>query len=192
MEGLKGMFGKVAPGLCRLSVNGDIAIKTTNGYKSYNCSTGRLTNCENFVFHLGEEFFFVIPSNKVKPGEIILAAGKPKCVVQAEKDVLTVINYEDSTIESLLPERHLFMGNTYFYGKIVSMFGSRWMKEKKGGSKIIKYMMMAELLKGGGQKGEADFSAALPLLMMGKHMDSMFDGIFDFDEEETEEEREED
>ena len=188
MEVLNGMFGKVAPGLCRLSIDGDIAIKTTNGYKSYNCAAGRLTNCENFVFHLGEEFFFVVPSSKVKTGDIILAAGRPKCVIRAEKDVLTVINYEDSTIENLLPERHIFMGSTYFYGKIISMFGSKWSKGKKGGNKIIKYMMLSELLKGNGQKGDSGFSAMLPLLIMGKNMDSMFDGMFDFDEEEIEEE----
>ena len=56
-----GMFGKVAPGMCRLSMNGGIAVKTDNGYKTYNIKTNRLTNCNNFVFNIGEEFFFVIP-----------------------------------------------------------------------------------------------------------------------------------
>ena len=68
---------------------------------------------------LEEEFFFVIPTNKAEPGDILLVAGKPKCVIEAEKNKLTVINYEDSTVETILPERHVFMGNTYFYGKIV-------------------------------------------------------------------------
>ena len=39
---LNGMFGKVASGMCRLSMNGGIAVKTSNGYKSYNIKTGRL------------------------------------------------------------------------------------------------------------------------------------------------------
>lgn len=30
---LNGMFGKIAPGMCRLSMNGGIAVKTANGYK---------------------------------------------------------------------------------------------------------------------------------------------------------------
>lgn len=38
-----GMFGKIAPGMCRLSMNGGIAVKTSNGYKSYNVKNGRLT-----------------------------------------------------------------------------------------------------------------------------------------------------
>ena len=45
-----GMFGKIAPGMCRLSMNGGIAVKTSNGYKSYNVKNGRLTNCDSFVF----------------------------------------------------------------------------------------------------------------------------------------------
>lgn len=31
-----GMFGKVSPGMCRLTMNGNIAVKCKNGYKSYN------------------------------------------------------------------------------------------------------------------------------------------------------------
>ena len=83
---LNGMFGKVAPGMCRLSMNGGIAVKTGNGYKTYNMKTGRLTNCDSFVFNIGEEFFFVIPTNKAEPGDILLVAGKPKCVIEAEKN----------------------------------------------------------------------------------------------------------
>lgn len=43
-----GMCGAVADGMCRLSMSGQIAIKTSNGYKAYNVKTGRLTNCDNF------------------------------------------------------------------------------------------------------------------------------------------------
>ena len=110
-----GMFGKVSPGMCRLSMSGGIAVKTSNGYKSYNVKTGRLTNCDSFVFNIGEEFFFVIPTNKVDVGDIIIVSGKPKCVIKAEKNLITAINYEDSTVETIIPERHVFMGNTYFY-----------------------------------------------------------------------------
>lgn len=121
---MNGMFGKVAPGMCRLSMSGGIAVKTSGGdYKSYNIKTGRLTNCSNFVFDIGEDFFFVIPTNKVEKGDIILVSGKPRCVVGVEDNKITVINYDDSTVDTILPERHVFMGETYFYGKIISMFG---------------------------------------------------------------------
>lgn len=188
---LNGMFGKVAPGMCRLSMNGGIAVKTSNGYKTYNMNTGRLTNCDSFVFNIGEEFFFVIPTNKAEPGDILLVAGKPKCVIEAEKNKLTVINYEDSTVETILPERHVFMGNTYFYGKIVSMFGSDLIKGKKGTNKIMQYMMLSEMMKGNSGDSGNGMNAMLPLMMMGGNMGSIFDGMFDFDGNENDEEVEE-
>ena len=188
---LNGMFGKVAPGMCRLSMNGGIAVKTSNGYKSYNMKTGRLTNCDSFVFNIGEEFFFVIPTNKAEPGDILLVGGKPKCVIEAEKNKLTVINYEDSTVETILPERHVFMGNTYFYGKIVSMFGSDLIKGKKGTNKIMQYMMMSEMMKGNSEGTGNGMNAMLPLMMMGGNMGNIFEGMFDFDDEEESEESEE-
>ena len=188
---LNGMFGKIAPGMCRLSVNGGIAVKTSNGYKTYNMKTGRLTNCDSFVFDIGEEFFFVIPTNKAEPGDILLVGGKPKCVIEAEKNKLTVINYEDSTVETILPERHVFMGNTYFYGKIVSMFGSDLIKGKKGTNKIMQYMMLSEMMKGNSGGNGNGMSSMLPLMMMGGNVGNIFDGMFDFDDEETTEESEE-
>ena len=174
-EMLSGMFGKIAPGMCRLSMTGEVAIKTQSGYKSYDNATGRLTNCSSFVFDIGEEFFFVIPTNKVKPGDIILASGKPKCVVEAGTDRITVINYEDSTVEQILPERYIFMGNTYFYGKIVSMFGTDLMKGK-GSGRIMKYMMLSEMMKGSAGKG--GMNNMLPFLMMGKGGGDFFEGLF--------------
>ena len=188
---LNGMFGKVAPGMCRLSMNGGIAVKTSNGYKTYNMKTGRLTNCDSFVFNIGEEFFFVIPTNKAEPGDILLVAGKPKCVIEAEKNKLTVINYEDSTVETILPERHVFMGNTYFYGKIVSMFGSDLIKGKKGTNKIMQYMMMSEMMKGNSDNSGNGMNTMLPLMMMGGNMGSIFDGLFDFGDGEEDKEVEE-
>ena len=188
---LNGMFGKVAPGMCRLSMNGGIAVKTSNGYKNYNMKTGRLTNCDSFVFNIGEEFFFVIPTNKAEPGDILLVGGKPKCVIEAEKNKLTVINYEDSTVETILPERHVFMGNTYFYGKIVSMFGSDLIKGKKGSNKIMQYMMFSEMMKGNSGESGNGMNAMIPLMMMGGSMGSIFDNMFDFDEENVESEESE-
>lgn len=186
-----GMFGKIEPGMCKLSMNGGIAVKTSTGYKVYNMKSERLTNCDSFVFNAGEEFFFVIPTNKAEPGDIILVARKPKCVKEAEKNKLTVINYEDSTIETILPERHVFMGNTYFYGKIVSMFGSDLMKGRKGINKIMQYMMMSEMMKGNSGIGDQNGMGNMAfLMMMSGNMGNMFDGLFDF-EDDSEEENEE-
>lgn len=182
MEMFNGMFGKIAAGMCRLSMDGEIAVKTSAGYKSYNVTTGRLTNCSSFVFDIGEDFFFVIPTNKVAEGDIILVGGKPKCVLKKENDIITVINYEDSTIESIIPERQMFLGDTYFFGKIVSVFGKS--KGKKSMGKIMKYMMLSEMMKGKGSDG----MNPMLMLAMANGKNDMFDGIFDFDNEEGEDE----
>lgn len=176
-----GMFGKIEPGMCRLSMNGEIAVKTSSGYKSYNLKQNRLVNCSSFVFNIGEEYFFIIPTNKAEVGDIILTNGKPKCVIKNEKGMLTVVNYETGTVETVLPERHMFMGNTYFYGKIVSMFGKDMFKSKNGTNQIMKYMMMSEMMKD--MSGNSGMNAMLPFMMMnGGGMENMFSGLFDMDE----------
>ena len=160
MQGMfNGMFGKIQNGMCRLSYTGGIAVKTGNGYKTYDVKKGKLINCTNFALDIGNDFFFVIPTNKVEKGDIILVDGKPRCVIEADKNSIKAVNYENSTVENILPERHVFMGNTYFYGKIVSMFGNNF--ANNGMSAMLPFMMM------NGSNGFAD----------------MFDGMFDFDED---------
>ena len=118
-----GMFGKIEAGKCALTMSGEIAIKTSNGYKCYNLKKKRLTNVSNLCFD-ASDLFFVMPTSKVKNGDIILVGGKPKCVIGVGKEAIKVIDYENSEVREVVPERHIFMGSTYFYGKIVSLFGS--------------------------------------------------------------------
>ena len=192
MDLLNGVCKKIANGMCRLSMTGGIAIKTSNGYKTYDLKKNRLMNCNNFVFDIGEEFFFVIPTNKVEPGDIILVGGHPKCVISNNGTSIKVVNYETGTVEDILPERHVFMGNTYFYGKIISMFGSDLLKGgKKGTNKIMQYMMMSEMmnsLNNGASNGGNGIGAMLPFMMMNGNMGNLFDGFFDFDIDDTDEE----
>jgi len=86
-----GMFGKIAPGMCRLTMNGNIAVKCNNGYKSYNVAKGTLTNVTNFCFNIGDEMFFVIPTNKVEVGELLSALNKYKRGRATKEDVITEI-----------------------------------------------------------------------------------------------------
>lgn len=183
-ELFRGICGKVAPGLCRLSIDGGIAIRTAAGYRTYDPASGRLTNCDNFVPDLGEDFFYVLPAARVKPGDIILAGGKPRCVVRTEDNLITVINYEDMTMEQLLPEHHIFMGGTCMFGRIVSLFGPSGAEGPKGRKKMMKYMILSSVLRG----KENGNSSLLPLLMMsGKEgfFDEIFDGIVGEDGKEN-------
>lgn len=206
----EGTFGKVGEGLCTLSPNG-IAVKTSSGYKSYNVKTGRITNCDGLTFNLGEGMFFVIPTSKVKPGDIILRNGQPVCVRKVNRDSIEIINYETSAVETILPERHMFMGNTWFCGKIVSMFGDGASITKKGGmNKMMKFLMLQSVIgnmgtyeknpdgtlrKSSAATGGAGMNTLLPFIMMGdgNMFEGMFDDTFDEDEENlTEAENEED
>lgn len=174
MNFMNGMFGKLKPGMCRMSIDGKIAVKTNSGYKTYDISTGQLMNCDNFVFDIGEEFFFMLPTNKVQPGDIIVMAGKPHCVIKEEGNLITALRYEDSTISTVVPEHHMFMGKTYFYGKIVSMFGNL---ANSTPNEMMKYMAMAQVFGGSNTNMQGNM---LPVMfLMNGGFDKMFDGMFD-------------
>ena len=188
-----GMFGRVQKGLCMLSPCG-IAVRTSAGYRSYDVKTGMLRNCDNLVFGFGDSMFFVVPVSKVKIGDIILNGRKPACVRKSGKNSIEVINYETSVVETILPERHIFMGNTWFYGKIVSLFGDGASIGGKGNiTRMMKFMMMSSLFEnsgsmaaggGGGNGGQAGgMNMLLPLLLMkGGGFDDLFSGLFEEDE----------
>lgn len=190
-----GFFGKVQPGMCRLTMNGNIAIKCSNGYRTYNDKQQRLTNVTNFCFDMGSELFFVIPTMKVSEGDIILVEGKPKYVIAISKAYIEVVDYETSEIKKIVPERHVFMGSSYCYGKIVSMFGSNF-KGGRGLKKIMKMMMLSQIF-GGQNGGSSNFGMGnIGQMMMlsslfggNSDMDffnDMFDGLsFDTDNEES-------
>ena len=90
-------------------------------------------------------------------------------------------------VEQILPERHVFMGNTYFYGQIVSMFGNDILGNgKKGMNKLMSYMMMSEMMKGmNGSSNQNAMNSMLPFLMMsGGNMNGLFGDIFNLEEED--------
>lgn len=185
-----GVVGRITPGKCRLSLNGRIAIKTSNGYKTYNPKTGSLTNCSNFVLDIADDWFMLIPTRALKPGDIIINNGKPVYVLENKsKNRVEVMNYEDSTIDTIVPERHALLGRK-FYGKIVSLMGKGFGTGKGGFFKnMLKLKMMTSMM--GSKNGSNDdmFSGnALPMMMMmsGGSMDGFFDGICDEADDEDE------
>ena len=188
-KSFNGMFGKISADMCRLTMNGNIAVKCSNGYKTYNVKKGTLTNVTNFCFNVGDEMFFVIPTNKVEVGDIIIVGGRPKCVTEVNKKVITVIDYENSEVRQVVPERHVFMGSTYFYGKIVSMFGNMF-KEGKGLGNIMKMMMFSQMM-GGNQSNNNGFGQMMAMSMFMGNKENPFDGMFDFNFDTNEEPEEE-
>ena len=190
------MFARLGKGMCRLSLNGQMAVKTSNGYKTYDVKTGRLTNVTQFCFDIGQEFFFVVPTTKAKTGDILLIDGKPKCVIENNANkTIKVMDYENSAIQEIVPERHFFMGQMFFYRKIVSMFGSNnFLKKGKGINGMMSMMFKINMLKslmGGEGSGNMDANGMLGMMMMsnmlsGKNGEEMdLSEMFDFDFEEA-------
>lgn len=190
MEGLfNGMFGKVGQGMVRLGLNGEMAVKTSNGYKTYNVESGSLTNVSQFCFDVGQEFFFVVPTTKAKTGDILLIDGHPKCVIENTGKTIKVMDYENSAIQEIVPEHHVFLGKTYFYRKIVSMFGSgNFLKGGKGMNKLMKLMMMKEMIGGKSENGGGMMEALMLSSLLGKDNDTDFSDMFDLDFDTDDEE----
>jgi len=190
---LNGMFSHLGEGMCRLGLNGELAVKTSSGYKTYDVDTGRLTNVSSFCFDVGQEMFLVIPTTKARRGDILLIDGKPKCVIEnKDNSKIEVMDYESSAIQVIVPERHVFMGQVYFYRKIVSMFGSgKFLKGEKGINKMMKLMMLREMFKGSNGSNANQMGGMMGMLMMGQLLGNgggdfseMFD--LDFDSNDSE------
>ena len=177
-----GIMGKIKPGCCRLSPNGRIAIKTSDGYKVYNKETGNVTNCSNFVLDIADDFFMVIPTRKLKEGDIVLINGKPMYILNVkEKNRVEAMCYEDSTIQTVIPERHAIMGRR-FYGKIVSLIGSGFGAGKGGFFKNMLKLKMMSSMMGGNSSTDNMFGGnglAMMMLMGNGSMDGLFDGFMD-------------
>lgn len=183
-----GFFRPVATGMCKMGANGKVAIRTSSGYKTFDIKKNKLLNCDNFAFDM-DGAFWVVPTFKVECGDIILVNGKPRCVIGVG-DTIKVFSYEDSTIDEVVPENHVFMGKTYCYGKIFSPFMNM---EKSNGtmSSMMNMMMMSQMFNGGNVSG---FNPMMFMFMNnsneGNLFTDMFEGAFNFGEidEDVEEE----
>ena len=184
-----GVMGKIKPGCCRLGMNGRIAIKTSDGYKTYDPKTGNVTNCSNFVLDVADDLFMVIPTRKLKEGDIVLINGKPMYILEVKaKNRVEAMNYEDSTIQTVIPERHAIMGRR-FYGKIVSLLGSGFGAGKGGFFKnMLKLKMMSSMMSGSnGNAADGMFGGnglAMMMLMGNGSMDGLFDGFMDDEDDD--------
>lgn len=183
-----GVMGKIKPGCCRLGMNGRIAIKTSDGYKTYDKKSGNVTNCSSFVLDASDDFFMVIPTRKLREGDIVLINGKPMYILEVKaKNRVEAMDYETSTIQTVIPERHAIMGRR-FYGKIVSLIGSGFGAGKGGFFKNMLKLKMMSSMMGGSNSTDGMFSGnglAMMMLMGNGSMDGLFDGFIDDDEDDT-------
>lgn len=167
-----GMFAPISNGCCKLAMNGKIAVKTSNGYKTYDIAKKRLTNVGNFAFDMFN-MFWSIPTNHVEVGDILLVnkGGKkvPRFVTKIEDDVITAIDYEDNEIRQILPERHILMGKVYFYAKIFCPYKNLVSSGDAMGP-MVKMAMLSQMFGGMGNTVSTDttnpFSQMMPMVFM--------------------------
>lgn len=147
---LKGMFGPIEAGKCKLGMNGKIAIKTPNGYKTYDAKKNRLTNVGSFAFDMFN-MFWLIPTNTLKVGDIILMQKGdrrvPRFVIKVDNGIITALDYEDNELKQVLPERHILMGKVFFYAKIWCPFQGMASNGNMFGQ-MFKMQLMSQMMNG--------------------------------------------
>ena len=146
----KGMFGPIEAGKCKLGMNGKIAIKTPNGYKTYDAKKNRLTNVGSFAFDMFN-MFWLIPTNTLKVGDIILMQKGdrrvPRFVIKVDNGIITALDYEDNELKQVLPERHILMGKVFFYAKIWCPFKGMVSNGNMFGQ-MFKMQLMGQMMNG--------------------------------------------
>ena len=185
-----GVVGRIEPGCCRLSLNGRIAVKTSDGYTVYNPKTASVTTSSNLVLAPADALLLMVPTRVLKPGYIILINGKPVYVLEnLAKNRVKVMQYEDSSIKEVIPERHVLLGRK-FYGRIVSMLGDGF--GVKGGGffkNMLKLKMMGAMMSGSGDSSFGGNALPMMMLMNGGSLDGLFDGICGESEDDDDEGR---
>lgn len=163
------MLGKLEPDMVRLTFNGGIAVKTKNGYKTYDVAKKKAVNMDSLVMP-DMSAFLLLPSTKVNSGDIILRDGAFYSIISVNEatNELVGYNYESGKKETLVRETHCFLGNTYFYSKlfspILSFFGDKPGDKKEEGSEASESMLLPLAMMS--QNG--DMNSMLPLLLMSK------------------------
>lgn len=183
------MFSPVAHGYAKMGVNGKIAIRVGDTYKTFDLDKMALVNCDDFAFDM-DGAFWVVPTFKVERGDIIMVNGKPRCVIEVKDKSIKTFSYENSTIDEIVPEHHVFMGKTYCYGKIFSPF-MNMDKSDNMMSNMMQMAMMSQMF--GGNSNSNGFMGMNPMMMMfmmnnkdGNMFEDMFAGAFNFGEDTKE------
>jgi len=162
---VNGMFGKflkpIKPGMVRIGLNGELAVKSGSGYKTYNAKTKQLVNVQDFCFDIGQDLFICVPTAKVKVGDIIVLDDPdapqgvaPKCVTALEDGkTIKVMDYRTNEIQTIVPERHFFLGKMFFYNKIHSLIPIGDLAGSKGTDKFGKLLGKMALMNALSGKG---------------------------------------
>lgn len=170
------MLGTLEPNMIRMTFDGKVAVKTTKGYKTYDVAKKKAINMDSLVMPEMASFL-LLPSTKVKVGDIILRDGAFYSIISIDDATNELIgyNYEAGKKETIVRETHCFLGNTYFYSKLVSpilsFFGNKPKSDKKeeeSKDDDASEDTMSALLPLAMMSQNGDMSSLLPLMFMSK------------------------
>lgn len=175
------MLGQLEPDTVRMTFDGNVAVKTANGYKTYNVAKKKAINMDSLVMP-DMSAFLLLPSTKVKVGDIIMRDGAFYSIISVDDTTNELVgyNYESGKKETLVRETHCFLGNTYFYSKLVSpilsFFGNKSKSKpeakKEEGSSDTEVAeaedTMSMLLPLAMMSQNGDMNSILPMLLMSK------------------------
>lgn len=201
LENVTNMFsnllGKTKKDMFRISVTGKIAVKAGNGYRTFDPEKNKLVSVGDFALPGFQDMFFLVPTRKLKKGDIIVIEDEALCVLEQNDNEIKVLSYATSKVETRLVDNILWFGRP-FYGKLTSLLGMAI--GNSGSDKGCMKMMLLSQFMGAGrpQDDQQPVQPAAPafggggitmesLLMMSMLMGGkgggLFDGLFDFDEE---------
>ena len=151
---------------CRLSFDGSIAVRTgTDEYKTYNPTTKQLTNCEDFVFDVGENMIVMMPVANVSVGDVIKVAHNYHYVTNVNGDgSIETVKYEDGSQCHIVPENHIFLGRQFAYQKVFPIFNV--FNQSAGNPNFVANPMLMYMMMQSSGNGGFDFSKLLPFMMM--------------------------
>ena len=171
------MLGKLEPDMVRMTFDGNVAVKTNSGYKTYNVTKKKAVNMDSLVMP-DMSAFLLLPSTKVKVGDIIMRDGAFYSIISVDDTTNELVgyNYESGKKETLVRETHCFLGNTYFYSKlfspILSFFDNKpkpdAKKEGESADTETSEDTMSMLLPLAMISQNGDMNSILPMLLMSK------------------------
>ena len=112
-------FGKADSRQFKLSMNGIAVRSADNKFNVYDEKTGTLIDVAGMTFDF--DALYVMPSNEVVKGDIILHAGFPVFITSVEDGKVEGVKYLDRTIIRIPATKNIFGFN--FYSKVISLFG---------------------------------------------------------------------
>lgn len=197
------MMGSISQDQYRLSFDGQIAVRvmTKDGavYKTYDVNKNKLVTVGDFAIQGLQDTFFLVPTRKLKKGDIVLINGAPVCVISQEGNTIKAVSYTAAEVKTLLVDHILWFGKP-FYGKVTSMFKMMLGNGLSGdGDGLMKMMVMSQLFgNGDGLKnifnfqndGQGGIGNLLMMSMLFGKGESPLDGLFSMGEDDDDDEEE--